>query len=363
MGVFKGAKGDKLVLFIVLLWFGVSPSNWANGFFIPSKEASVRLLPAKPNPFQERLRQRRVLLSSSPSPQSWRRWIFLNRVLDLLPTLPFNRKPVQHLLRICLAFAAVVPTACLISAFPAHATNIATTVSPPTQSINEVQLGLRLVFAAVVGGAVGQERSSSDQHYLQQSSDTNRQQYHHYHAAGLRTLALVSLGAAAFTICSAYGFSNTTYNSSNGGTVMLRYDPSRMAANVASGVGFIGAGVITTTQKRQSSTEDSSSPLSMVHGLTTATAIWLAASIGVLSGTGCYFLASITTLLTIVILRFGRFQQRLKRYIVKHSVDDDRWHSYVNRTDTLTVDTSQNGFEAPDHRHHNRTTSMEEEHP
>ena len=71
-------------------------------------------------------------------------------------------------------------------------------------------------------------------------------------------MALVSMGAAAFTVCSSYGFERP-------------FDPSRMAANVASGVGFIGAGVITTSANNN----NNNSQINIVHGLTTAGKIWI----------------------------------------------------------------------------------------
>ena len=112
--------------------------------------------------------------------------------------------------------------------------------APVPASVERVLL-LRLLWASLLGGCVGKERSST-----------------HQHSAGVRTMALVALGACAFTICSSLGFSHLDAS---------KCDPSRMASNVASGVGFVGAGVITT------STNGNDSRQSMVHGLTTATAI------------------------------------------------------------------------------------------
>ena len=115
----------------------------------------------------------------------------------------------------------------------------ASSLASPVSFLTELRLTFRLLFAAVVGAAVGKEGSAKNRH-----------------TAAIRTMALVSLGAAVFTICSAYGFSAG--------------DPSRMASNVASGVGFVGAGVITT-----STTNEGDRKENFVHGLTTATAIWL----------------------------------------------------------------------------------------
>lgn len=127
--------------------------------------------------------------------------------------------------------------------------------------LQQIQWSCRLVTAAALGAIIGQERSG--------------------HPAGVRTMALVSMGAAMFTLCSLHGFGSTA-------------DPSRMASNVASGVGFIGAGVITTSSS------------SKVHGLTTAAAIWLSAAVGVGCGSGLAFMSGMSSLLTITILRIGR---------------------------------------------------------
>lgn len=147
----------------------------------------------------------------------------------------------------------------------------------------ELHITARLVIAAALGAVLGKERSRS-------ASSSN-----HQTAAGTRTMSLVSLGAAAFTICSMYGFANVG-----------RHDPSRMASNVASGVGFVGAGVITTT------TQDGES---LVHGLTTAAAIWLSAAVGVASGAGLYYVASVGAALTIIVLRHGQLSEGLKRKV------------------------------------------------
>lgn len=85
-------------------------------------------------------------------------------------------------------------------------------------------------------------------------------------SAGLRTHTLVGLGAAVFTLVSAYGFENVL-----GADVVL--DPSRIAAQIVSGIGFLGAGVIFVRQN-------------VVNGLTTAASIWVTAAIGMACGAG-----------------------------------------------------------------------------
>src|SRR5947209_16104021 len=94
------------------------------------------------------------------------------------------------------------------------------------------------------------------------------------HAAGVRTHALVAVGAALFTVAGAYGFADVPHGSN--------VDPARIAAQVASGVGFLGAGAIL----RQGIG---------VRGLTTAATLWLAAALGLASGAGAYDAALLGT--------------------------------------------------------------------
>lgn len=180
--------------------------------------------------------------------------------------------------------------------------------SEPTQLLTVIPgnieriLTLRLIFASLVGAGVGWERAASK------------------HSAGIRTMALVSLGAATFTICSMYGF---------GG----RGDPSRMASNVASGVGFLGAGVITTEAY-----SDDSPRADMVSGLTTAAAIWLSAAVGVASGVGMYYVAGAAACLTIGILRFGRE----KRKMIKRRIYRSRGSSELHDMSTWDESVDEN---------------------
>jgi putative Mg2+ transporter-C (MgtC) family protein len=114
---------------------------------------------------------------------------------------------------------------------------------------------LRLAVAAGLGGAIGFERELRERQ------------------AGLRTHLVVSVGAALFTLVSAYAFRNF-------GT---KVDPTRIAAQIVSGIGFLGAGAII----RQGLS---------VRGLTTAATLWLVAAIGMASGAGYYDGALIATL-------------------------------------------------------------------
>jgi putative Mg2+ transporter-C (MgtC) family protein len=126
---------------------------------------------------------------------------------------------------------------------------------------------LRLAVAAALGGAIGFERELRERE------------------AGFRTHMLVCVGAALFTIVSAYGFSEFL----NAGDPVIRADPTRIAAQIVTGIGFLGAGAII----RQGLT---------IRGLTTAATLWVAAAIGIASGAGYYSGAVTATVITLVAL-------------------------------------------------------------
>ncbi|MHB8060356.1 MAG: MgtC/SapB family protein [Gaiellaceae bacterium] len=135
---------------------------------------------------------------------------------------------------------------------------------------------LRLALAAGLGGAIGIERELRDRY------------------AGLRTHLLVSLGSALFTLVSAYAWTGFEF----GGGVS--YDPTRIAAQVVTGIGFLGAGAI----MRQGIS---------VHGLTTAATLWMSAAVGMTAATGFYAVAALATAVTLVVLWPLRIFER--RYI------------------------------------------------
>ena len=124
---------------------------------------------------------------------------------------------------------------------------------------------LRLVAAALLGSLIGLERQRLDK------------------AAGLRTHMLVSVGSALIMIVSAYGFDRVI----DPGRIVL--DPSRVAAQVVSGIGFLGAGTIVV--RKQS-----------VHGLTTAASVWAVSAIGLAAGGALYLAAAAGTATMLVIL-------------------------------------------------------------
>ena len=107
----------------------------------------------------------------------------------------------------------------------------------------------------------------------------------HGKAAGLRTYALVSLGACLFTIISIYGFREFA---------PVGFDPSRIASQVVVGIGFIGAGLIFLRGNE-------------VQGLTTAAGLWISAAIGMGVAVKMYWISVFTSLLAVFILRVMRW--------------------------------------------------------
>lgn len=123
----------------------------------------------------------------------------------------------------------------------------------------ELDLVIRLVVSALLGGIIGYEREQREK------------------PAGLRTHMLVSIGACLFTILSIYAFGD-------------RSEPSRIASNVVVGIGFLGAGTIVHARGR-------------VSGLTTAASVWTVAAIGMAIGTGLYIVGFVASLLIYIVLR------------------------------------------------------------
>ena len=137
-------------------------------------------------------------------------------------------------------------------------------LSSSAVTISHWELLSRLAVAAALGAAVGIERELRDRE------------------AGIRTHLAVSLGSALFTVVSAYGFEDFVTS----GAVV---DPTRIAAQIVTGIGFLGAGAIIR------------SGLS-VRGLTTAASLWIVAAIGMACGAGYYWAAVIGTALTVFAL-------------------------------------------------------------
>lgn len=130
-------------------------------------------------------------------------------------------------------------------------------ITPHLPAALQAELALRLALGLGLGAVIGFERE------------------YHRQAAGFRTHSLVSLGAALFTVVSAYGFEGA--------------DPTRIAAQVVTGIGFIGAGTI--LHHRGS-----------IRGLTTAASLWAVAAVGMATGAGMYVLAVLGAALVLLAL-------------------------------------------------------------
>ena len=122
----------------------------------------------------------------------------------------------------------------------------------------QLDLAVRLVGAAILGAAIGFERERRD------------------HPAGIRTHMLVSVGAAAFTVLSIYSFGDGS-------------DPGRVAAQIVTGIGFLGAGSILKGG-------------GTIHGLTTAASLWVVAAVGMGAGAGAWGVAVATTVIVVISL-------------------------------------------------------------
>ena len=130
----------------------------------------------------------------------------------------------------------------------------------------ELELVIRLIISFLLSTIIGVEREIS------------------LKPAGLRTHVLVCMGSTLFTILSLYAFPGA--------------DTSRVAASIAIGIGFIGAGTIVKTQKK-------------IIGLTTAATLWITASMGVAVGAGFYLLASVVAVFTYLILRLAKIEKTI----------------------------------------------------
>ena len=135
----------------------------------------------------------------------------------------------------------------------------------------QIELTVRLVVALLLGAVIGWERE------LQRMP------------AGFRTHALVSLGSAIFTVISAYAFTGPAS------------DPTRVAAQIVSGIGFLGGGAILHYG-------------GTVRGLTTAASLWAVAAVGMAAGAGLFVIATVSAVLVIVALEvFQRLERVAKR--------------------------------------------------
>lgn len=135
-----------------------------------------------------------------------------------------------------------------------------------------IELGVRVLLGGILGGIIGLERK------------------HRFKQAGFKTHFLVGLGSTLIMVVSRYGFIG----------VSNVVDPTRIAAQVVSGIGFLGAGTIMVNRES-------------VTGLTTAAGLWVTAAIGLAIGNGMYVLAMLSTVLVIVGLELFSFESFLSK--------------------------------------------------
>jgi putative Mg2+ transporter-C (MgtC) family protein len=140
----------------------------------------------------------------------------------------------------------------------------------------DVGYALRLLLAAFLGAAIGLEREI------------------HAHPAGMRTHLLVALGSAGFTILSISAFPAPGA------------DPARVAAQIVTGIGFLGAGAILKEGLS-------------IHGLTTAASLWVAAALGMAAGAGAWVTA--VTIAVITLVSLWPLRVIADRFVTRNSVD------------------------------------------
>ncbi|TCO74533.1 MgtC/SapB family protein [Marinisporobacter balticus] len=155
--------------------------------------------------------------------------------------------------------------------------------------ISYSEITFRLVLASILGGLIGLERESNNR------------------PAGLRTHILVTIGAALVMLISMYGFDGLGENGSGG-------EPARLAAQVVSGIGFLGAGTIL----RQGNS---------IHGLTTAASLWVCGCIGLAIGNGYYLGGLITAgIVLFSLISLGFFEKSVfkNKYKTLHVICAER---------------------------------------
>lgn len=181
---------------------------------------------------------------------------------------------------------------------------------------------IRLSLASLFGALIGLERERK--HWV----------------AGTRTHMMVCVGSCLIMMVSAFGFSDVL------GTEHVVLDPSRIAAQVISGIGFIGAGTILFLKQ------------GTIRGLTTASGLWTVAAIGLATGGGMYFAAGAATIIALLILwalqpleriYTRRFRQKTLKIVTDLSVKntviiDSLLKENESKLQNLTFDRTEDGF-------------------
>jgi putative Mg2+ transporter-C (MgtC) family protein len=148
--------------------------------------------------------------------------------------------------------------------------------NPSLSTGAQIELGIRLIAGLGLGAAIGFEREL------------------HRQPAGFRTHSLVCLGAALFAIISGYGYSGADV------------DPTRITAQIVSGIGFIGAGTILQYRGE-------------IRGLTTAASLWAVAAVGTAIGSGLYVLAVLGAVLILIVLSLlDRVEDYAHQHLLGH---------------------------------------------
>ncbi|MTI80901.1 MAG: MgtC/SapB family protein [Firmicutes bacterium] len=147
----------------------------------------------------------------------------------------------------------------------------------------DAEIYLRFIVSLIIGLIIGYERTINNK------------------PAGVRTFALVSLGSTLFTVVSINAAEILNFEGV--------YDPLRVAAQIVSGIGFIGAGVIWNSRNG-----------GMKHGITTAAELWVTSAIGMSLGLGVYDLAIVVTICILIAIFIGR---RLDDYVEEKELKKD----------------------------------------
>ena len=154
-------------------------------------------------------------------------------------------------------------------------------MNPDLTVAQQLDLALRLTVGLALGAVVGLEREM------------------HSQTAGFRTHSMVALGAAIFTVVSGFAFTGEGA------------DPTRIAAQIVSGIGFIGAGTILHSRGE-------------IRGLTTAASLWAVAGIGMAAGAALYLVAIVSTMLMLIILSIFDRAEAFARSRLGLTPDDKR---------------------------------------
>lgn len=189
--------------------------------------------------------------------------------------------------------------------------------------ISSQEILIRLLVASLFGALIGLERERKER------------------VAGLRTHMMVSVGSCLIMIVSAFGFLDIL------DTQNVSLDPSRIAAQVVSGIGFIGAGTIIFLKHG-----------AVIRGLTTAAGLWTVAAIGLATGGGLYFAAGTTTFIAILILwaiqpleqlYSNKFKHKTIRIEAYNNINHDELIQEIYKTNhsiiqDFSIDKTDNGF-------------------